>query len=95
MKTLFSWLGVLVSSIWLLTVLLALTLIWDTEWINADSSLLNEGTTEAFHLGAVYIGICLGPTMLFSTIRNMLDSLEKYSYMLSFVLSMYSVSHML
>ena len=90
MKILLQWIGVLVICLWLGTMLVGLTMMWDREWMDRDITPTSQWLTNAVHMFAVYLGVCLGPALLFKAIRNKLGLFHKVSYIIGFLLALFS-----
>ena len=94
MKTLFPWLGLIVIVVWVATLLIGLTMMWDPAWMSAESDPPAEVATGVLHFAAVMAGIGLGLSLFLKTVRHRLHGLQIASFAVAFVLGLVTLSRL-
>ena len=92
MKIMLRWLGIIVIGLWVITFLVAATMMWHPTWMSTEHTPVSEIYTNAFHFSAVLMGVCLGPMLFFKAIKSQLSSFQKASYVLVFFLALITIS---
>ena len=89
-RVMFRWLGFAVIAVWLATLAIMLTMMWDRRWMEGDPPA--EVATGSMHIAAVVAGVALGLSLLAPAMRQRLSKLQMASYVLASILAIVSLS---
>lgn len=85
--------GYVAITVWLTTLLIALTMMWDKRWM--ESNPPSEIFVGVLHATAVLVGLGLGASLLVPDIRSALTRPQIASFAASSVLACFSASRFL